>query len=194
MLEIFGDFIITDDKDYLAVVGFAEATAVKRCKDNLQSLKKTVFRSSDPYAIDLTLVNEIKKTSDEAVVVIGATVRVHDDVSPYCPTGGVIGSPFCETGSAEEMIEELPQGILLFSRPGGPGFAAQCSRELAVRAVKALEPLGEMGDNGTGADILVKFFEEESVEHYIVISDGSSAKNTGAAIGRSSGNRICFRV
>lgn len=194
MLEIFGDLIITEDRDYLAVVGFAEESAVRQCRDRLQRLKKTAFRSSDPYSIDLTLVNELKKAADESVAVIGATVRVHEGASPYCATGGVIGSPFDETSSAQEMIEELAQGLLLFSRPGGPGFVAQCSRELAMCAVKALEPLGEMGDNGTGADILVNFFEEEGVERYIVISDGSAAKNAGAAIGRSTGNRICFRV
>lgn len=194
MYELFGNVIMTEQGDRVAVAGFAPEGQGAACAEALLSLQTVCFRSADPYDIDVTLIEALRGCLPEQVSVVGASVHVRDGIKPLCPTGGVIGELRESESSSEGMLELLDGGTVLFTRPGGPGFAAVCSKQIAEQAAATLPPEIRFRETKNGAQTLVSFFEQNGVDTYIVAADGSGVVSPGTVAARCGSDKLYFIV
>lgn len=194
MVELFGDVVFTAQGDTIAAAGFAEKGWGDVCRRQLQALEALSFPSADPYQIDSTLVDALKNALPAHVTVIGASVRVHEGLTPYCPSGGVIGDLYEESSSSDGRLQRLPCGMLLFTRPGGPGFAAMCPKSLADSALRQLPEQDSHGEAKDGAPTLIRFFDRNEIDRYIVVSDGSGLRGPGIVAARMKAEKLYFRI
>lgn len=135
-LECFAFQLKTKQGDSIGVGGLCHAPKAQYWVERLQVLQNLRVHNSNIVQVDMDLADALTTLSNESLVVAGITLFAKNlELPDGIRTGGVIGSPNCPSCSADSTVENLPEGFVQCAMPGGPGLAAQASKEAVEKAL-----------------------------------------------------------
>jgi len=173
-LEAFAFKTITKDGYSVIVGGF--------CPEGMKEAAVIVYegisnmelgQSKDEFLIDYILADAITKLSPKWISLVGASICI-DGVKTS--TGGIIGNPFKEYESSEEVLEEIDDGLYLISFSGGPGiaYAGSYSDGILLRDII----LNYKAEQSSKIEDIINKLDEIS-NLYILVADGCGSVSLG---------------
>lgn len=139
-LECFALQLKTEQGDSMGIGGICHAPRAPYWVKRLRALQDLRVRRSSIVQVDLDLADALAALSDESLVVAGITLFAKGlELPDNVRTGGVIGCPNRPISSADSAGEELPEGFAQYAVPGGPGLAAQASKETVEKALRRIQ-------------------------------------------------------
>jgi hypothetical protein len=135
-----------------------------------RELSNVSFEGLDAYGIDYLLANAVRAVADDSLIVVGASVCLNAAFQGDAWTGGVIGYPFQNACSAKNCLEDLPEGLKLYTRPGGPGVAAKADERVLLRVVEAISSARKNKDRKIRIHQMMK---RANIQCYVVVEDGT---------------------
>lgn len=173
-LEAFVFKTITKDGYSVIIGGFCPESMKEETITIYQNISDMELgQSRDEFLIDYILANAITKLSPKWISLAGASIYI-DGVNNS--TGGIIGNPFKEHESSEEVLEEIDEGLYLISFSGGPGiaYAGSYSNGLFLKNII----LNYKSDQNRNIEDIIKKLDEIT-NLYILVVDGCGLTNVG---------------
>lgn len=195
-INAYLDSCVTAQGYDLAVACLA-LDAGRNAHELLSRMHSVRFRDEDIFNIDYTLARYIKSYADECIVAVGASVSI-PGIAPQNSSGGVIGSPHLEIVPNKSGWERIGHGLLLYSKPEGPGVIVEEDGAHIGYVSDALASWGTMPAEAAAERLLARLSENYD-GCYMIVCDGSSecgpgvvAVGDGVYVGRVvfSGNHI----
>lgn len=176
--EVFGARIHAACGSEIAAVGLCGRGMATLYESKLSELRFLRFDGADDYEADRLLADALCGLFPSGVYAVGATVRILNYAGSMA-TGGVLGDPQRGPSSSEAELEPLCDGLWLYTRPGGPGFAA-CADEHTASAIA--RRLSAHADTRVRAEEAIRLFARFHVCRYLLIADGTAGTSGGIAV------------
>jgi len=173
----------------VAISGICHKNKKKESISKILELQKLRFYElKDIFFIDYKLAQHVKAISPSYIYALGVSILIPDIGES---TGGIIGSPHSEISSSDKEVEFLPNGLVLISMPGGPGFIIKGDEKTAKKIYNDSIYTGKSSLN-RALEILVNIIRCNIVLG-IIITDGCGKNSIGSAITIENGD-VCIQV
>ena len=186
--DVFGARIMTVQSNAIAVVGLCLEENTGKCEVKLQSLDKLCFDTKDPTEIDLVLADRLSELYTGCAVAIGASACIGNIYNQVFRTGGVLGRPEAAADDAENELEQLDDGIWMYTISGGPGWIGFFSQS------KAQQLAGHTFNHSVAYPVKVNEIYRDltrlSPDSYIFVSDGTGYDSFGICAAKHGSKEI----
>ena len=102
-------------------------------------------------------------------------------------TGGILGSPHQEIASAQQLVENIGNGLWLYAKPGGPGMIAAYGAN-AQQVFAAIPYTGFT--HSEQAENAANWMRQNKVETFMAVTDGSGPDATGIVLVETGRHRL----
>lgn len=138
-----------------------------------------LFWPEDPIELDLRLAQLVGRYCPPGVPAAAAVLAAANRAAS---TGGVIGSPHHQPRPAYGGLEELAEELILWSRPGGPGFVFAGSldraRELRDRFLDRERQNLQLNSDGR-YELFTHCLQKDPPDAWLYAADGSGLGQRG---------------
>lgn len=177
-MEGFIGEAVTAEGNKILLCGFCRQGESRHvCENYMINIKQKYFpKTADAFFADYCLSEIVKESSSEDIFLVGATIKLNG-IADIC--GGVIGSPFEESRSAQDRMEYMGRGVFCASFGGLFGFAVrskECEAERLLTEIKAIKEADLKNICLKAVKIL-----RDSSKSFVFVSDGSGEKSFGCA-------------
>ena len=190
--DVFGARMTTADGGRLAAAGLCRGTELSRCEAALDSLRALRLDTEDPEEIDRRVAEKLTSLYGGIAVAVGATVCLERIRSRVCRTGGVLGRPEAETADAENELEQLDDGIWMYTISGGPGWVGFFTEDKARRL--ADETYNHSVAYPARVNEIYRSLIRLSPDGYLLISDGTGYDSFGLCAAKLGEKELGFVV
>ena len=135
-MDCFAAKVCLRDQTKLLIGGLCISGAVPELLRRCRKLEDGTLPVNTVVGIDRAIAQMLDTLQMEGVFAAGAAGSSPEASARFAKagwrTGGVIGIPGTPPESADDQMERTKDGLYLFSRAGGPGFAAAVSEKQAI--------------------------------------------------------------
>ena len=172
----FGRTVKTRQGFFISVGGLCRVGEERLWQERCTALKKLYLEDLELYDADYMLAMAARDLFDRTVPLVGLSLFMPS--WKYGATGGVLGNPHAVIRSSEEGFERLPCGMLLFSRPCGPGYATDLNEDKASLFHTDFLKLQLPERKEKFFDLI----EAAGAHHAVAVWDGSGSSTAGAVL------------
>lgn len=190
--DVFGARMTTAQGDKIAVAGICLRENLKDCQLQLSFFRNLSIDTADPTAIDMILAKQISDFYKEKAIVVGATIYMERISDKVYRTGGVLGRPDLESEDADQSLEQICDGVWMYTIPGGPGWVGFFTRDQAERLAR--DTFNHSVQYPAKVNAVYRALMRMSPKGYLFISDGTGYDSFGLCAAKAENNEMCFVV
>ena len=135
-MDCFAAKVCLRDQTKILIGGLCISGVVPELLRRCRKLEDGTLPVNTAVGIDRAMAQMLDTLQMEGVFAAGAAASSPEASARFAKagwrTGGVIGIPGTPPESADDQMERTKDGLYLFSRAGGPGFAAAVSEKQAI--------------------------------------------------------------